>query len=155
MTICRNSCLLGVFVLLASYSSSAMDNVVVPSSAAQPGKIFEPAVDPSLTGFSPLDPNGDGWITSTGVEFSDAIYEDSQEFENGDDWRVIWHYQGEPTNDLGTGATCGATEIVDNPNTAEHAAFFKIVDPDGDLSNRNEKLVFRIRVASESSGAFG
>jgi hypothetical protein len=75
----------------------------------EPGLIFEPAVDPSLTGFSPLDPNGDGYITSTGAPFSELISEDSQEFENGEDWNVIWHYQGEPTGDLDTGSNCGAT----------------------------------------------
>ena len=125
-----------------------------PPTTAVPGQIYDPMVDPNLVGASPLDPNGDGWITSTGVAFSASISEDSEEFES-DDWSVIWHYEAEPIGDTDTGGTCSATDIVDNPNTGEHAAFYRIIDPDLDPTNRNEQLVFRVRLAQQASGAFG
>jgi hypothetical protein len=150
MLIHRIFCLAG-FVGLMGLTSSAE---IYPPSSVVPGHIFDPASDPSLVGNSPLDPNGDGWITSGGIEFSGNILEESDEFE-GSDWRVIWHYGPEPTNDLATGASCGISEIVDNQNTGQHAAYYRFIDPDNDPSNRNEQLVFRMRIADEGTGAFG
>ena len=94
--------------------------LAVGNSLAQtPGQIFRTAVNDSL-----LDPNGDGWISSTTSGFSDfpTIQDESEEFETT--WNTLWHYEFEPSNDLQTGSTCGPTEIVDNPNANEHAGYW-------------------------------
>jgi len=75
MLIHRIFCLAG-FVGLMGLTSSAE---IYPPSSVVPGHIFDPASDPSLVGNSPLDPNGDGWITSGGIEFSGNILEESDE----------------------------------------------------------------------------
>ena len=120
----------------------------VKSFAQTPGQIFRTAVNDSL-----LDPNGDGWISATTSGFSDAptIADESEEFETA--WNVLWHYEAEPSSDLQTGSTCGPTEIVDNPNTQEHAAYWKIHDPDGIAGNEDELLMFRMRVNSDPNNA--
>lgn len=126
-----------------------------PSPTYTPGQIYQASSDPDLIGFSPMDPNGDGWITSSGGTFTSPLTEESSEFENQADWQVIWHLNGEPTNDLATGGACGSSEIVDNPNTSKHAAYYRLVDPDADPTNRNENLIIRMRIAQHTSGAFG
>ena len=116
--------------------------------AQTPGQIFRTAVNDSL-----LDPNGDGWISSTTSGFSDVptITDESEEFETT--WNVLWHYEMEPSSDLQTGSTCGPTEIVDNPNTQEHAAYWKIHDPDGVAGNDDELLMFRMRINQDPNNA--
>ncbi|MDA1336935.1 MAG: hypothetical protein O2818_08625 [Bacteroidetes bacterium] len=123
--------------------------VATPSVLGQtPGQIFRTAVNDSL-----LDPNGDGWISATTSGFSDVptIQDESEEFETS--WNVLWHYELEPSSDLQTGSTCGPTEIVDNPNTQEHAAFWKVHDPDGIAGNEDELLLFRMRINSDPNNA--
>ena len=118
------------------------------SMAQTPGHIFRTAVNDSL-----LDPNGDGWISQTTSGFSDipTITDESEEFET--DWNVLWHFEAEPSSDLQTGSTCGPTEIVDNPNTNEHAAYWKIHDPDGVAGNDDELLMFRMRINQDPNNA--
>lgn len=115
-----------------------------------PGEIYATC---STVG-NPLDPNNDGFITSTGAGFSAVLTDEMEEFECAG-WNVVWHKEGEPTNDLDTGGCCGATEIVDNPNTNQHADYFRIEDPDSDASNRNEQLIIRLRIAQNPQGAYG
>ena len=116
--------------------------------AQTPGEIFRPAVHDSL-----LDPNGDGWISATTSGFSDAptIQDESEEFETP--WNTLWHYESEPSSDLQTSSTCGPTEIVDNPNVLERAAYWQIHDPDGIAGNEDELLLFRIRINSDPNNA--
>ncbi|MFZ9054453.1 MAG: hypothetical protein ACO2ZL_01490, partial [Flavobacteriales bacterium] len=120
----------------------------VCSMAQTPGQIFRTAVNDSL-----LDPNGDGYISETTSGFSDipTIIDESEEFETA--WNVLWHYEAEPSSDLQTGSTCGPTEIVDNPNTNEHAAYWKIHDPDGVAGNDDELLMFRMRINKDPNNA--
>ena len=130
---------------------SAISVFAINTASSQvPGAVYSACT----TANNPLDPNNDGFITSTGTSFTPTVLEESEEFE-GTGWNVVWHKDPEPTSDLQTGGTCGATEIVDNPNTNEHAAFFKIVDPDTDPTNRNEQLVIRMRIATNPVGAYG
>ena len=123
--------------------------LLVQLAAAQtPGQIFRTAANNTY-----LDPNGDGWISETTSGFSDfpAISDESDEFET--DWELLWHYELEPSEDLQTGNACGPTELVDNPNTNEHAAFWQVVDPDGTPGNEDELLLFRMRVNSDPNNA--
>ena len=116
--------------------------------AQTPGQIFRSAANDSL-----LDPNGDGWISATTSGFSDVptIQDESEEFETS--WNTLWHYEFEPSSDLQTGSTCGPTEIVDNPNALERAAYWQIHDPDGIAGNEDELLLFRIRINSDPNNA--
>ena len=125
-------------------------------SSVNPGQIYSSATAAGPSGDGVLDPNGDGYITLSGSVFSTypSIIDESVEFEESG-WEVIYHSETEPTNDLDTGSSCGATEIVDNNNTGQHAAYYRLIDPDTDATNRNEFLQFRIRLAQASSGAFG
>lgn len=127
-----------LFFLLSSWSALAQT----------PGQIIRTAVNDSL-----LDPNGDGWISATTSGFSDfpTIEDESEEFETS--WNVLWHYEMEPSSDLQTGSTCGPTELVDNSNTLEHAAYWQIHDPDGIAGNEDELLLFRMRVNSDPNNA--
>jgi hypothetical protein len=121
------------------------------SIAAQtPGAIFEVAT----TSGNPLDPNSDGFITSSGAGFVLPINEESTDFE-GTGWTTVYHQTTEPTSDLDTGANCGSSEIVDNQNTGQHACYVRLVDPDSDPTNRNEELIVRMRIAQSPTGAFG
>ena len=128
----------------------------LPPSSADPGKIFDAATQAGPTGEGVLDPNGDGWISSTAATFSTypTISDESEQFEESG-WVQIFHVGTEPINDLDTGGSCGATEIVDNNQTGQHAGYYRLVDTDADPSNRNEYLQFRLRMAKEASGAFG
>ena len=121
-----------------------------------PGQIYESASSAGPGGDGVLDPDGDGWITLSGTTFSTypTITDESEEFEESG-WTVIFHHSIEPTSDLETGSNCGATEIVDNPNSGKQAAYYRLVDVDSDPSNRNEFLQFRVRIAQKSTGAFG
>ena len=100
---------------------------------------------------SVLDPGNDDYITNSGDTFSSSISDESEEFDA--EFTTIWHYGPEPDSDLQTGSTCGPTEIVDNPNTNEHAAYYRLEDPDDTLGNGDELLVFRIRIAANPGNA--
>jgi hypothetical protein len=125
-------------------------------SSANPGLIFDSASQAGPAGEGVLDPNGDGWISSTATTFSTypTISDESEQFEESG-WVQIFHVGTEPINDLDTGGSCGATEVVDNNQTGQHAGYYRLVDTDADPSNRNEYLQFRLRMAKEASGAFG
>jgi len=120
------------------------------SSAQTPGQIFRSA-EPA--GAAILDPNGDGWITSSGATYSDTalLVDESAEFEQS--WTVLWHYENEPSSDLQTGSDCGPTELVDNYKTGQHAAYYRIIDPDNVDGNGDEMLAFRIRVNQDPNNA--
>lgn len=120
------------------------------ASQGTPGEIYRVCT----TVGNPLDPNGDGFISTTTSGFPIVLNDESDDFE-GDGWNVVWHLDGEPTSDTETGGTCNATEIVDNPNTNQHAAYFRLVDPDSDPTNRNEQFIIRMRIAKNPQGAYG
>ena len=119
---------------------------------AQPGNIFLNST--GVGADSVMDPGLNDYITASGDTFSTSIIDESEEFDAT--YNVVWHYTPEPTNDIQTGSSCGSTEIVDNPNTNEHAAYYRFIDPDGTLGNGDELLMFRMRIAQNpGSAAFG
>ena len=115
-----------------------------------PGQIFDPStgVGSNLV----LDPNSDGYITSSGGQFTSATPDESAQFEQTG-WVTVFHMMTEPNSDLQTGSSCGATEIVDNQITGEHAAYYRIHDPNGILGDGAEQLVFRMRIADDPNNA--
>jgi gliding motility-associated-like protein len=116
---------------------------------AQTGNIFQNST--GVGSATILDPGNDDYITSTGTTFTSTIEDESDEFDAV--FHEIWCYENEPTGDLQTGPNCGSTEIVDNPNTGKHAAYYRFIDPDNILDNGDELLVFRIRIGSNPGNA--
>lgn len=107
-------------------------------------------IDAAIPASNPLDPNGDGWISASGAAF---ISDDHTESEIN--YVAIPQYGSEPNGDLLTGASCGATDIVDNASTGEDASYVAFTDPDGIENSGDELLLYRLRIASNTTGNFG
>jgi outer membrane protein OmpA-like peptidoglycan-associated protein len=114
-----------------------------------------------------LDPNSDGFVSKTTSGFTiDPSYvgpctTSPQHFPFGNDlsgseipFIAVPQVTLEPLNDLDTGAAGGATDLVDSPN---YQASFIYYDkgPDGLTDTADDRLLFRVRVGKDSSGAFG
>ena len=102
---------------------------------------------------NPMDPNGDGFITTTGGLFTGAPTLEESEFEIT--YIELPNFGTEPDGDLQTGANCGATEIVENTANSSNGSYYYISDPDGIPDNGDELMLFRMRIAQNPSGAFG
>ncbi len=118
-----------------------------------------------------LDPNQDGRITAgTGQDFPDGTTE-VIDFESlltnatgSCDCEVGWtKFAGlisEPDSDTQTSGTCGNTDIVSDDDGGQDHAYYTVIDADLDndqdcsTNPENLMIVFRIRVADKSSGAF-
>lgn len=61
----------------------------------------------------------------------------------------------EPDSDIQTGGGCGNTDLVTDANGGQDFAYYSVVDPDGTADNGDEYLVFALRVANKTNGAFG
>lgn len=61
----------------------------------------------------------------------------------------------EPDSDIQTGGGCGNTDLVTDSNGGQDYAYYTVVDPDGIADNNDEYLVFALRVANKTNGAFG
>ena len=116
--------------------------------AQTPGQIYDSATPTT----NPMDPNGDGWITSSGATFSIGQHELS-EFEIP--YIVIPQLSAEPDSDQQTGASCGASDIMSDSATDSAGGYYYISDPDGIPDNGDELMLFRMRIARQAAGAFG
>ncbi|MGA1374016.1 MAG: hypothetical protein ACO3YQ_04335, partial [Flavobacteriales bacterium] len=101
-----------------------------------------------------MDPNNDGWVTASAVTYTAGNTDESTEFE-GSGWINVPQMNAEPSGDLDTGANCGSTELVDNPNTPNRVCYVRVIDPNGTPASGDELLVIRFRVAANPVGAFG
>ena len=135
----RNSFVLFIVILI----SCSIQHL----SAQTPGQIYESA-SPTT---NPMDPNGDGWITSSGATFNAG--NELPQFEIP--FIEVPQLTGEPASDLQTGASCAASEIVSDPSTGSAGGYYYISDPDGTPDNGDEVMVFRMRIAKDGNGAFG
>ena len=108
----------------------------------EPGKIFEPATT------SILDPDGDDWITESGVEFVGLPTTEESEFQSSIPFVRMPQAYIEPNSDIQTGSNCQSTDILSNSNTsAGHSyIYFDVV---------NHVIIFRSRLGKNPSGAFG
>ena len=107
--------------------------------------------DPAIPATNPMDPNGDGWVTSSGTTFT--VGDELSQFEI--DFIELPPIDSEPSSDLDTGASCGSTEIIGDADTNSVGAYYAIVDQDGIPDNGDEVIIFRLRVAKDGTGAFG
>lgn len=105
-------------------------------------------LDPAAPAINPLDPNGDGFITSTGVPFSGSG-DDEAEFELP--FLPLQQYQSEPGADNQYQAGCEIYETVHDEFTS--AGYYFYQDPDAIPDNGDERIFFRLRVARYSNGS--
>ncbi len=93
-----------------------------------------------------LDPDQDGFITSSGTTLSTT--DELSQFENY--WRTVYQLDSEPSGDF-TGGSCGALDIVDATSTSKESLYTGVYDPDGYPSNNDgdEYWLFRLRVAKD------
>ena len=115
--------------------------------AQTPGNIYSPA-SPTT---NPMDPNGDGWITSSGAAF--VAGNELPQFEIP--FNAVPQLTDENPGDLQTGSSCGPSELVSNASNGAAGAYYYISDPDGIPDNGDELMIFRIRIARQANGAFG
>lgn len=111
------------------------------------GSIFDPASPPG----NPLDPNGDGFVTTTGKAFAGPS--DESEFEVP--FIPIQQFELEPGNDNQYGPGCEFYDLVNDPASGADGGYYYYKNPDGIADNGDELLLFRFRVARFSSGSTG
>ena len=98
---------------------------------------------------NPMNPNGDGFITSTGMAFSGPL--DETEFELP--FISFQTYESEPGADNQYAPGCEFYELASDPDDGADPAYFYFSNPDGIADNGDENFVFRFRVARFSNGA--
>ena len=138
----KHSILNGLLICMLLFSSSLHSQT--------PGQIFD--FSTGVGSSAVLNPNSDNYITNNGLAFNSSTVDEISQFEQND-WVTVFHLMAEPNSDLQTGSTCGPTEIVDNPTTGQHAAYYRIHDPNSNFGDGDEQLVFRIRIANEPANA--
>jgi len=97
---------------------------------------------------NPMNPNGDGFITSTGLAFSGPL--DETQFELP--FIALQGFETEPGADNQYAAGCEFYELTSNASEGADPAYFYFSNPDGIADNGDEKLIFRFRVARFSNG---
>src|SRR5688500_17348035 len=107
----------------------------------------------NATGVSnPMDPNGDGFITSTGSAFTGPL--DETEFELP--FIAIPAYQMEPVPDNQVpSSTCTMYELVGDAANGAESTYYYYQDPDGIPDNGDERIFFRFRIARVTNSAVG
>ena len=113
-----------------------------------PGAIIDPA-NPVMG--NPLDPNGDGYITSTGSAFNGPL--DESEFELP--YVSILQYQFDPGDDNQIYPPCSLFDMVNDAERNATSAYYYYQDPDGIPDNGDERMFFRFRLARFSEGVAG
>jgi hypothetical protein len=105
---------------------------------------------PSPTTITVLNPDGDGWTTT-----SSAAFISNEESESELNWIPAFQLTSEPTSDNNPGGPCGNIDIVD-VSGLEKAGYYTIVDPDGISATGDEHFCFRLRIGSDpGTGNFG
>lgn len=113
--------------------------------AQVPGSIL----DPGVPAINPMNPNGDGFITSTNAAFTGPL--DETQFELP--FVPFQQYQSEPGIDNQYAAGCELYELVHDVSAGAESAYFYYKDPDGIPDNGDELIFFRFRLARWSNGS--
>lgn len=111
--------------------------VALPAIAQTPGLIVKPA---NATGQAVLDPNGDGYVSSSNAGF---ISDDLTGSEIP--YRPLVVPGTEPTSDLSSGPSCGFTDFVDAPG----------IFPVGSYLSAANDLMFRFRLGNYAPNSKG
>lgn len=123
----------------------------VAAEAHVRGSIFKSAT-PAIN-FT--NPNGDGFISSTGAPFSHLL--DKTKFESPYLPIVQCHAESEHDAQSDRALRYGLYQLVDDSASHAESAFDHTRDPDGITNNSDEQLLFRCRLAGWQNGtpAFG
>lgn len=108
-------------------------------NAQVPGSV----VDPAAPAINPLDPNGDGFVTSTGTAFAGPY--DHIEFEIP--FIALQQFQAEPGADNQFRPGCEFYELVSDASSNAYPGYYYFSNPDGVADNGDEIIYFRFRVA--------
>lgn len=109
-----------------------------------PGLIYKPAA--SVLGRSVLDPNGDGFVSSTASGFSGTDYGASSELN----MVALPVIGGEPTGDITTGSAGGHTDIVSVGGNSNQSCYLLYKQVSG-----VNYLIIRFRIGSASTSSKG
>lgn len=110
-----------------------------------PGALISTAIT------SPLNPDGDSWVTSSG-----SAYTTDDQTESEISWVSILQYEDEPNGDLNVGGSCGTTDIMDDTVTGGDASYVLFDDPNGIDNDSDEVMLYRLRIARDpGNGNFG
>jgi gliding motility-associated-like protein len=109
-------------------------------------------IDAAIPAINPMNPNGDGFITSNGLAFTGPL--DETQFELP--LIPISQFQTESGNDNQYAPGCEFYELVNDPTQGADAGYFYYKDADGIPDNGDEVIIFRFRLSkySPSSTAF-
>lgn len=113
-------------------------------SAQVPGQIYKAATATP----NPLDPNGDGWITMSGAQFTSAA---NEEIEQEMAWQRVFDgtMSHEPGGDVQTGGSNGQTDLVGALGLGYGTSAYYYYD------NTLQYALFRLRIAANPTGNFG
>lgn len=131
--LCRLSTILLLLTMLFGYLSE-------PLNAQTPGLIYKPAEG---EGRSILNPSGSGFSSQTTAGFT---FSDTDESEIP--FVPLYQREPEPTHDVRTGSGGGHTDMVGQIGDGMNTAFMY-------YDRENEALLFRIRLAGQSTASKG
>ncbi|MEX2234574.1 MAG: cadherin domain-containing protein [Cyclobacteriaceae bacterium] len=106
-------------------------------------------LDPAVPAINPMNPNGDGFSTSTNSAFIGPL--DETQFELP--FVPFQQYQSEPGIDNQYAAGCELYELVHDAAAGAESAYFYYKDPDSIPDNGDELMFFRFRLAKWSNGS--
>ena len=112
-----------------------------------PGRIITPA-NPAV---NPMNPNGDGFITSHNGLFTSTLDEDQFELP----FLPIHQYEPESDEDNQDSGGCSILELVNDPVNGAESAYYYYKDADGIPGNGDEIIVFRFRLARLTNASTG
>ena len=132
---------------LSLFISLVLTVAVAKAQVAVPGKIIRAATPAA----NPMNPNGDAFITTTGVAFTGPL--DETQFEVP--FSPITQYEAEPgdDNDIKESTGCDNYEMVEDAARGANTAYYYTADPDGIRNNGDELVLFRFRVARWDNGS--
>ena len=153
--------------------------LISDSHAQTPGQIFQPSSGYNPSGpwgnpYTPLDPDGDGWIIDDGDPFLEGSpgggtapgtslrtdFADNEREGTGPNdptlielnWVAMPQIDLEPSGDPRVGSACGDSDIMDDPVNGGDAAYVYYYNHpvEGDI------LLYRLRIAQDAgSASFG
>lgn len=123
--------------------------IVLISPCVLQAQVAGTIVDPAIPAVNAMNPNGDGYVTSTSAPFTGPL--DETEFELP--FVPFAQYQNEPSSDDPDVAGCAFFDLVSAPSQGARSAYYYFKNPDGIADNADDLIVFRLRVAAYSTAS--